>query len=251
MDPDAGDNRGGTVASDLGVLHRYLLAVSAVLVVIVGAGTIFGWEALTRVQPSWPQIYPYTVAGLAALIVAMVLFDRGGRGGLIIGRVLTSVVLLLGIGVESAVAAGWLPSPDPASGEASWVTALPSVAIVAMGLSVLMLGFPRDRWPHLRFWLAGFAAIVALLTLLSYVYGSASIFNGMGLTGTSIVTPIIGLLLIGAAITARPDRPPLASLDERYDSALLRRVLPPLLAVPFLPALIACCLLYTSPSPRD
>ena len=239
MDPDAGDNRGGTVASDLGVLHRYLLAVSAVLVVIVGAGTIFGWEALTRVQPSWPQIYPYTVAGLAALIIAMVLFDRGGRGGLIIGRVLTSVVLLLGIGVESAVAAGWLPSPDPASGEASWVTALPSVAIVAMGLSVLMLGFPRDRWPHLRFWLAGFAAIVALLTLLSYVYGSASIFNGMGLTGTSIVTPIIGLLLIGAAITARPDRPPLASLDERYDSALLRRVLPPLLAVPFLPALIA------------
>ncbi|MDI1290434.1 MAG: hypothetical protein PSX37_10855, partial [bacterium] len=75
-DPGGGDNRGGTVASDLGVLHRYLLAVGAVLVIIVGAGRIFGWSAVTQGRSDWPTIYPYTVAGLAALIIAMVLFDR-------------------------------------------------------------------------------------------------------------------------------------------------------------------------------
>lgn len=239
MDPGRGDNRGGTVASDLGVLHRYLLAVSAACVVVVGAGRIFGWEMVTRVRSDWPLIYHYTVVGLGALVVAMVLFARGGKGGRIIGRLLAGVVVLFGATIDTAVSLGWIPSSDPATGNASWATAIPSLATVAIGLSVLMLGLPRDRVPRVRFWLAAFAGICTLLGLLSYVYGSASLFHGLGLTGTSIVTTVVGLLVIGAAMTARPDRPPLVSLDERYDSALLRYVVPPLLAVPFLPAAIA------------
>ena len=238
MDPVSDDNRGGTVASDLGVLHRYLLAIAALLLVIVGAGLVFDWQAVTRVQPTWPEIYPYTVAGMAALVVAMVLFDRGGRGGRVIGRLLAAFVLVLGAGVDLAVAADWLPSSDPASGTASWVTTLPSLATVAIGASVFMLGLPKDRWPRIRFWLAAFAGGTTLLGLLSYVYGSASLFHGIGLTGTSFVTTILGLLVIGATLTARPDRPPIASLDQQYDSALLRRLLPALLVVLFLPALI-------------
>jgi diguanylate cyclase (GGDEF)-like protein/PAS domain S-box-containing protein len=239
VDQDEPVSRDGTVASDLGVLHRYLLAIGAVLVVLVGAGSIFGWDVLTRVHHDWPKIYPYTVIGLAALVIAMVLFDRGGKGGRIIGRLLAGLVVFFGVTVDTAVNRGWIPSADPAFGVATWTTAIPSLASIAIGLSVLMLGLPADRWPRIRFWLAIFAGICTLLGLLSYVYGSTSLFYGLGLTGTSIVTTIVGLLVIGAAITARPDRPPLASLDERYDSTLLRYVVPPLLAVPFLPAIIS------------
>ncbi len=239
VDPRTAPADGGTVSSDLGVLHRVLLTVSAVLVVLEAAGLVFGWEVVTRVQPTWPKVYPYTVIGLASMVIAMVLFARGGRGGRIIGRLLASIVVLFGAGVDIAVMNGWLPSSDPTATTTTWTTAIPSLATVAIGTSVLLLGFPRDRWPRTRFLLAAFAGVCTLLGLLSYVYGSASLFHGLGLTGTSFVLSTVGLLVICAALTARPDRPPLSGLDERYDSALLRYVLPPLVAVPFLPALIA------------
>lgn len=243
--------RGGSVASDLGVIHRALLASAAVLVVVLAIGQATGWTAITRIRPEWPAIYPYTVAGLAALVVAMILFDRGGRTGLIIGRVLAAIPLTLGIVVEPLVSLGVIPSPDPVGGTLSIVTVLPSLAVVATALCVLLLGFPRDRFPRIRFGLGVFAAIVALLGLMSYVYGSASLFHNLGLTGTSMPTTILGLIVIGSAITARPDRPPLESLDDRYDATLLRRMLPPLVVVPFVPALITWAVARVDPDPAS
>jgi diguanylate cyclase (GGDEF)-like protein/PAS domain S-box-containing protein len=156
--------------------------------------------------------------------------------------------MLLGAGVDLAVGAGLLPTPDPAStGGTSVATVLPSVAVVALAGSVLMLGLGGDRTARFRFWLTAFSGIVALLGLMSYVYGSASLFDSLGLTGTSMPTTIIGLLMVGSLLSARPDQPPLAGLDERYDRTLVRRVLPPLLAVPFLPALISWVLAKVDP----
>jgi diguanylate cyclase (GGDEF)-like protein/PAS domain S-box-containing protein len=232
------ENRGGTVASDLGVLNRVLLSLAAVLVATVGVASIFGWEAITRVQPSWPRIFPYTAGGMAALVIALILFARGGRTGAIIGRVLTAGVICLGIGVDAAVQLDWIPAADHRADRASLVTTLPSVATVFVATSILMLSSQRDRWPRLRFWLAAVGGLVPLLGLLSYVYGSASLFHQIGLTGLSMPSSVIGLCLVGVALTARPDRPPLVALDERYDSALVRHILPLLVAVPFLPALI-------------
>lgn len=232
------ENRGGTVASDLGVLHRYLLALTAALVVVVTVASVGGWEAVTRVQPTWPRIFPYTVGGVVALVIALILFARGGRTGTIIGRALTSVVILLGVGVDAAVRAGWISTTDQATDSASLVTTLPSIATVAVATSIFMLSSQRDRWPRLRFWLAAGGGLVPLLGLLSYVYGSASLFRSIGLTGLSMPSSVIGLCIVGVALTARPDRPPLDTLDERYDGDIVRRVLPALVAVPFAPALI-------------
>jgi PAS domain S-box-containing protein len=49
---------------------------------------------------------------------------------------------------------------------------------------------------------------------------------------------VIGLVIIGAVLSARPDQPPLVELDQRYDRGLLRWMLPLLVLVPFLPAAI-------------
>lgn len=240
MDPDSGENRGGSVASDLGVLHRYLLGLLAVLVLVlvVGGARAFGWDVITRVKPAWPMIFPYTILGVLALLLAMVLFDRGGRGGRLIGRALAVLTLLLGAGVDIGVSGGWLPVSDPTAVPTTWPLALPSVGTIAVAISILMLSSTRDRWPRTRFWLAFSGGVVALFAFLSYIYGSASLFSSMGMTGTSMPAAILGLLVVGAAVTARPDRPPLASWDERYDRALVRRVLPLLVAILFVPALI-------------
>ncbi|MHB1164705.1 MAG: GGDEF domain-containing protein [Candidatus Nanopelagicales bacterium] len=230
--------QGGSLASDLGVLHRWLVATCAVLVIALSMGYALGIEAITRIQPDWPVIYPYTVVGLVALVVAMILFDRGGRAGLVIGRVLAAVPLAFGIVVEPAIGLGLLPSSDPVAEDYTLVTALPALAVVSTATCVLLLGFPHDRVPRIRFGLGVLASVIALLGLLSYVYGAASLFTHLGLTGTSMPTTILGLLIIAAALTARPDRPPLDGLDARYDGSLLRRLLPVLLVIPFVPALI-------------
>lgn len=118
--------QGGSLASDIGVLHRWLVATCAVLVVVLAVGYALGIEAITRIQPTWPVIYPYTVVGLAALVVAMILFDRGGRTGLFIGRALAAIPLLFGVVVEPAISLGLLPSSDPVADDYTLVTALPA-----------------------------------------------------------------------------------------------------------------------------
>ena len=241
-------HRGGTLASDLGVLHRYLLVACAVLIVVVAVALAFGPAGLTRVHADWPEIYPYTLAGAGALVVAITLLDRGGRTGAIIGRTLAGLTIALAASVDLAVSAGLLPSADPVTSSGSvLVTALPSLASMAAGVSVLLLGIGGDRTARLRFWLAAFAGLVTMLSLMSFAYGSASLFRSLGLGGTSVGAGLIGILLVGSLMAARPDQPPLAGLDERYDRALVRRVLPPLVAVPFVPAMISWAMSIVEP----
>lgn len=228
----------GAIASDIGVLHRVLLGVSGGLILLVAIGTLTGWDVLTRVRPEWPAIYPYTVAGLLAMLAAMVLVGRGGSTNLVLARLLAGIPLVFGIVVEPLIRLGWIPTNDPATSDYSIATVLPSLAIVALSASVLLLAFPRDRYPRVRFALAVFSGIIALLGLLSYVYGSNALFTALGLTGTSLPTTVIGLCMIGAALTARPDRPPLDELDQHYDATMLRRLMPLVLMVPFVPAII-------------
>jgi diguanylate cyclase (GGDEF)-like protein/PAS domain S-box-containing protein len=240
--------RSTAVTDDLRRMHLHALVVAGVLVAIEAVGLAAGWSLLTRGAPDWPEIYPYTVGGLAALTAAMALFRQGGRVAAWCARALAGVTLLLGAGVEVGVSAGVLPSSDPAGNDAvTWVTALPSVATLAVAVSVLLIGLGGPATARVRFWLAAAGGLVSLLGLLSYLYGSAQLFTGLGLTGISLPTTVIGLVVIAAAMTAAPDRPPLASLDARYDRSLMRGILPTLLVAPFLPAAVEWLVLRTEP----
>jgi PAS domain S-box-containing protein len=240
------------VADDLRRMHGHLLVVAAVLVAVEAVGLATDSQGITRVQPDWPQIYPYTVAGLAAILGAMALFRLGGRGAAWAARALAGVTLLLGAGVEIGVSAGLLPSSDPTNPDGTtWVAALPSVATMAVALSVLLIGLGGDTTARLRFWLAAGGGMVSLLGLLSYLYGSAALFTGLGVTGISLPTTVIALVVVGAALTATPDRPPLASLDQRYDRSLLRRIVPLLVLAPLLPAAVAWVILRIEPNQQS
>lgn len=236
------------VTDDLRRMHGHLLVAAAVLVVIEAVGLVTDTQAITRVQPDWPQIYPYTVGGFAAIVAALALFRRGGRIAVWVARVLAGVTLLLGAGVEIGVSAGLLPSSDPTSPDgATWIAALPSVATMAVSLSVLLIGVGGDTTARVRFWLAAGGGLVSMLGLLSYLYGSVELFTALGITGISLPTTVIALVVIGATLTATPDRPPLASLDQRYDRSLLRRILPLLVVAPLVPAAVAWVVLRFEP----
>lgn len=236
------------IADDLRRMHGHLLMVAGVLVVVEAVGLALGYSAITRVRPDWPQIYPYTVVGVAALVAAMALFRSGGRVAGWIGRALAGVTLLLGAGVEIGVSAGLLPSSDPTSpAGVTWLAALPSVATVAVSLSVLLIGLSGSRVSRLRFWLAAGAGLVPVLAVLSFLYGSTQLFTALGVTGVSLPTAIISLFVVGAALTATPDRPPLASLDQRYDRSLLRRIVPLLVVAPLIPAAVTWVILRFEP----
>jgi diguanylate cyclase (GGDEF)-like protein/PAS domain S-box-containing protein len=232
-----GDRR--AVTDDIKRLHRHLLTATALLLGLASVSLAMGWEGITRIQPAWPEISSYTIAGAGALVLAMVLFLVGGRIAPWIARMLAGATLLLGAGADFAVGAGMLPSADPTTVQHNtWVTALPSIAAVAASASVLLVGLGGPLVQRIRFWLAAGAGVVSLLVLLSYVYGSVKLFHELGTTGTSVAASVIGLFVVFSSMSARADEPPLATLDDRYDRGLLRRILPMLLIAPFLPAAV-------------
>ena len=227
------------VTDDVRRLHVHVLIALSVLLGAEALGLAFGWVRLSRVNPAWPEIYPYTVAGAAALVASMALVRRGGRAATWVARGLAGITLLLGAGVDLAVNAGLLPSSDPAGGASSvWITSLPSVAATATAAATLLIGFGGAAVARTRFWLAAAAGVISLLVILSYVYGSDLLFLGLGSTGTSLPAAIVGLLTVIAVMSARPDQPPLVSLDQRYDRGFLRRTVPLLVVAPFIPAVV-------------
>jgi diguanylate cyclase (GGDEF)-like protein/PAS domain S-box-containing protein len=230
------------VTDDLRRLHRHLLVITAVLLAVLALALALGWESITRGRPEWPQIYPYSIAGAAALVAAMALLSAGPRiprrVALGLALTLSGATVILGAGTDIAVAAGLLPAADATTGSGGWSAALPSIAATAAALTVALIPVSAHRWARVRFWTAAAAGVVSLLILLSYVYGSNKLILGLGLTGTSLPMSIVGLLIVGASMSARPDLPPLTGLDTYYDASLLRRVLPLLILAPFVPALL-------------
>lgn len=228
------------VTHDLRRLHRHLLVIITVLLGLEAIALASGWDVLTRVNPDWPQIYPYTILGMLALVGAMALFRLQRTWATWTGRALAGLTLVLGLGVEFGVGLGILPSSDPTSESGvTWVTVLPSVAAVATAAAVLLITTSSTAAAWTRFGLLLFAGAVSTLIVLAYLYGSTELVTGLGLTGTSLPAALIGLLVLACAASARPDQPPLDRLDERYDTRLLRWIVPMLAIAPFVPAIVA------------
>ena len=238
------------VTDDLRRLHVHLLVIAGTILAFEALGLALGWGAITRVGPTWPQIYPYTVAGTTAVVVAMALFRLGGRAARWTGIVLAGTTVVLAAGVDAAVSAGILPSNDPSTtAHVNWVTVLPSAAATSTAVAVLLIPSGNALVARIRFWLAAGAGVVMLLVVLSYLYGSVKLMFSLGTTGTSLPSAILGLLVVGAIMSARPDQPPLVSLDKRYDRDLLRWILPMLAIAPFVPAAIEWLVAHFEPDP--
>jgi diguanylate cyclase (GGDEF)-like protein/PAS domain S-box-containing protein len=118
---------------------------------------------------------------------------------------------------------------------------------VATALAVLLITTVRPVWVWIRLGLLTFAGAVSALVVLGYQYGSSLLITTLGLTGTSLPAALIGMVILAAAVTARPDQAPLRDLDERYDTRLLRTIVPMLAVAPFVPALISAAVTAVLP----
>jgi PAS domain S-box-containing protein len=145
---------------------------------------------------------------------------------------------VLGAGTDLAVSTGLLPAADPTTGSGGWSAALPSIAATATAVSVVLIPWDNPTLARIRFWTAAGAGAVSLLVVLSYVYESSKLILGLGLTGTSLPMALLGLVIVAASMSARPDLPPLRWLDTYYERGVLRRLLPLLALTPFIPAVI-------------
>ena len=177
------------VRDDLWRMNGHLILLAAVLTLIEAIGLLTDSSLITRGRDDWPQIYPYTVAGMAIIVLALALYRRGHPVTDWVARGLAIVTVVLGVGVDLLVSLEVLPSSDPTSSQVDWwVTFLPSAAITCITVATVLIRLGGDRVARVRFWMAVAGGAMSLLGLMSYLYESVALFTNLGVTGLSLPT---------------------------------------------------------------
>jgi hypothetical protein len=231
-------------------LTRYGRA-AVTLVLVVAAADWVGWaagiESLTRINPAWPRMTPWTALWLAALGAAIYLqAGRPSRPRVWAGRGLAAAVGALAVAVLAEYATGrsfgldrvWFAQAVRAL-QSSWPgrpspqTAV-SVLLVAAAVALLRIDHrARLGWPVC---LAAGAAI-PFVSVVAYLFDAVALVGPTRSTGQAMSTALALLLLVTATTAARPDRFPLAWLLLRPDRRLLVRLVGVLAGFPLAVAL--------------
>ncbi|MCV7091217.1 sensor domain-containing diguanylate cyclase [Mycobacterium interjectum] len=218
----------------------------------LSAATWVGWAAgvdrLTRVDPSWPQMMPWTALWLAALGAA-VLAQSGNpsRGGVWAGRGFALVVGALAAiilaeyangGSSSALDQVWFADAVRASqqtwpGRPSPQTAASALLLAAAAALIRVDRRTRVIWPACM--AAG--AAIPFVTVGAYLFNTLSLVGYSPSTGQALMTAFALLLLAAATSLARPDRFPVAWLLARPDRTSLLRLVGILAGFPVIVAL--------------
>ncbi len=224
----------------------------AVLVAFaIAAMTWVGWataiDRLTRTDPTWPQMMPWTALWLAALGAA-ILAQSGhpsrrcvwaGRGlALVVGALAGITLVEYATGWSSGLDLVWFgdavrTSQQTWPGRPSPQTAA-SVLLLAAAVALIRV----DRWIR-AVWPACIAAggAIPFVTVGAYLFGALALVGYSPSTGQALMTAFALLLLAAATSLARPDRFPLAWLLARPDRRSLVRLAGILAAFPIVVAL--------------
>ena len=223
---------------------------AAVAVFVVAALDEAGWATgVRRLFPSWPQVSPWTGLWLAALAVATLLQSgHPARGRVWVGRGVAAAVGVLALGVltqylavrSSGVHQAWFgqsalsarPSPRTAS------------SILYLSVAIALIRVDRRRTGLVQGIFLVAALATPLVTIVGHMFRAVFAVPLAESTGQAVLTAVGVLLLIGAALLARPDRNPVAWLLARPDRGALLRLagvvcgLPVLVGLARLPFLV-------------
>ncbi len=222
------------------------------LVVFIAAVDWVGWATgihqLTRINPSWPPMTPWSALWLAALAAAiLVQAGHPSRGRVWAGQSLAAVVGALAVAMfmEYATArsfgldhvwfgegvrtlqSSWPGRPSPQTASAVLLLA---TAVVLTRLE------PRWTWV-VRLVCMASVGMVAFVAAAAYLFDAMALVKVGPSTGLAISSALGLLLLVSATSVARPDRPPLAWLLARPDWRSLVRLVGILAAFPIVVAL--------------
>ncbi|MEY8017604.1 diguanylate cyclase domain-containing protein [Mycobacterium servetii] len=226
---------------------RVAVAVALAVAVTDWVGWASGVEPLTRINPSWPQMTPWTALWLAALAAAVAAQSgRPSRARVWAGRGLAAAVGVLAAAVlaEYATArsfglddvwftaavrmlqSSWPGRPSP---QTAW-------AVLLVAAAVGMMRLDRGTSAAWKLCVAAGGAI-AFVSVVAYLFDAVSLVGVTPSTGQSISTALTLVLVVTAAVAARPDRFPLAWLLARPDRRSLVRLMGILAGFPVVVAL--------------
>ncbi|HTY32184.1 sensor domain-containing diguanylate cyclase [Mycobacterium sp.] len=234
--------------NDVAWCRRIALLVGFTLAAAAWVGWVTGVDRLTRIDPSWPQMMPWTALWLAALGVAVLAQSghpsrgrvRGGRGlALVVGALagITLVEYATG-GSSSGLDQVWFGDAVRASQQTWPGRPSPQTATSVLLLAAAAALIRVDRWTRVV-WPACMAAGVAIpfLTVGAYLFNALALVGYSPSTGQALMTACALLLLAAATSLARPDRFPVAWLLARPDRKSLLRLVAILAGFPVVVAL--------------
>ncbi|WP_445169222.1 diguanylate cyclase domain-containing protein [Mycolicibacterium sp. Dal123E01] len=213
--------------------------VALAVVYLVSGSNWLGWatgtERLTRIFRSWPQMTPWT-ALLVATLATSILVQSGpqSRRRVWAGRGLAAAVAAVTVTILAEYATGrtfgvdhlWFPD-GVAELKATW-PGRPSQQTTATFLVLaIAIGLTRVDRRSLRIArLVGLLAAVAIPfeVITAYAFQTLSVVETTPATGMGIATAVMMIMIIAAAIAARPDWNPVAWLLARPDGRALVRM---------------------------
>lgn len=233
--------------NDVAWCRRIAVLMGFALGAAAWAGWATGVDRLTRVNPSWPQMMPWTALWLVVLSMA-ILAQSGhpapwrvwaGRGLALVVGALAGITLL-----EYAVS-GW-PGLDQLwfgdavrTSQQTWPgRPSPQTAVSALLLAAAAALIRVDR-PVRVLWPACMAAggAIPFVTVGAYLFNALALVGYSPSTGQAFMTAIALLLLAAATSLTRPDRFPVAWLLARPDRKVLLRLVAILAGFPIVVAL--------------
>ncbi len=226
--------------------------IALLAVFSLAAATWVGWatgvDRLTRIDPSWPQMMPWTALWLAALSVVILAQSghppRGrvwaGRGfALVVGALAGITLVEYATGrASSGLDQVWFGDAVRASQQTWPGRPSPQTASSVLLLTAAAALIRVDRWTRVV-WPACMAAggAIPFVTVGAYLFNALALVGYSPSTGQALMTAF-GLLLLAAATSlARPDRFPVAWLLARPDRKVLLRLATVLAGFPIVVAL--------------
>jgi PAS domain S-box-containing protein len=219
---------------------RKLALIASVYALTAGAITLVGWAAGIRLLTDWLSVgismFPNTAVCAVLSGFALMLYTMGRRrwrplqitcalavaavGGLTLGEHLSGInfgldTLLAERNWGQAAAASPMRMGPPAS-----------TAFLLAGAALVLLnrGLRARRMSAV---LAMVVVTIPMLSLIGYLYGAAQMYTIPSLTGISLQTASVLLLLGAGLVASTPEFEPMrAALDQGAGGLLVRRAFP-------------------------
>lgn len=234
-----------------------VLVIVAVVLVCWASGTAY----LTRINPAWPSMTPWTCLLLAALAVAaLVQSGRPAGPGIWLGRGLAAAVAAFTVAILVEYATGrslgidqvWFGDSLRAIG-ASWPgRPSPQTTVSLLPLAAATAAIRVDRRETSAVWAVCIigGGLIPVVSLVAYLFDATTLVYDGPSTGMAMLSAVSLLLLVVSLSTARPDRPPLAWLLSRPDRVALARLYGLAIGFPILVAMLRLIFLALGRSER-